>query len=323
MGPLLQGIKSYLHETLKADIKTHRWKNQSSLPFFLTDAYDFYETSLFNQACLLMVGHQKAEMTPGIIRKHQEHIQKKWTGPIIYVRSTLSSYNRKRLIEHHVPFIIPGNQMYLPPCGIDLREHFRTTHTKKEGQFSPSTQAVVIYALLRKTHERLTPSILADKLGYTLMTMTRAFNELKTAEAGEFHRQGKERFWTFQDKSTLWAQVKWMLRNPIKKTIFVKNHGFKIFAGLSALSHFSQISPPTLPVFAIGASKWARFKQAEVEEIPSADGASAEVEIWSYDPELFAKGGLVDPISLYCSLKANKDERIELCLEEMMGTIEW
>ena len=75
----------------------------SSLPFFLTDAYDFYEIALFNQACLLMIVREDTEVTPGTIRKHQEQIQKNWHGPIIYVQATLSSYNRKRLIEHHIP----------------------------------------------------------------------------------------------------------------------------------------------------------------------------------------------------------------------------
>ena len=93
---------------------------------------------------------------------------------IIYVQSILSSFNRKRLIEQHIPFIIPGNQMYLPHFGIDLREHFRKIHSKKQKSFSPGTQTVVIYALLRETDEKLTPSALADKLGYTFMTMTRA-----------------------------------------------------------------------------------------------------------------------------------------------------
>ena len=155
MNPLLQSLKNYLYETLKAGVETHKWKNQNGLPFFLTDAYDFYETMLFNQTCLLMIAREDTEVTPGTIRKHQEKIQKKWNESIIYVQATLSSYNRKRLIEHHIPFIIPGKQMYLPQCGVDLREHFRKIHIKKEYGFSPSTQAVVIYALLRKFEEGL------------------------------------------------------------------------------------------------------------------------------------------------------------------------
>jgi hypothetical protein len=31
----------------------------------------------------------------------------------------LASYERKRLIEQNVPFIVPGNQLYLPDLGID------------------------------------------------------------------------------------------------------------------------------------------------------------------------------------------------------------
>jgi len=323
MNPLLQNLKTYLHETLKVGIETHKWKRHSGLPFFLTDTYDFYETTLFNQTCLLMIAHEDTEITPGTIRTHQEQIRKNWKGFIIFAQTALSSYNRKRLIEHHIPFIIPGNQMYLPQCGIDLREHFRQTPTKNDRGLSPSTQVVVIYALLHNVNERLTPSTLAKKLGYTLMTMTRALNELQALDIGEFRREGKERFWTFTDKSTLWTEVKPFLQNPIKKITWVKKHPVKIFAGLTALSHFSQLSPPPLPVFAISGSRWKLFKQSEVEEVPTSDDATAEIEIWNYAPELFAKNRFVDPLSLYCSLKEDKDERIELCLKEMMEKFAW
>lgn len=322
MRQLIQSVQKYLHQTLKVDIAIHPWKEQGKLAVFLTNAYDYYETSLFNQTYLLMVGREDTEITPATIRKHQEQIQKKWKGFIIYVHFALSSYNRKRLIEQHIPFIIPGNQMYLPQCGIDLREHFRTIHVKKDKGFSPATQTVVIYALLRKTDERLTSSILSKKLGYTLMTMTRAFNELKAFEIGEVNREGRECIWTFGDKYTLWTQTRSLLRSPIKKRIWVQNPSFKTFAGLSALAHFSSLSSPSLPVFAIGASRWKAFKPAKVKEVPS-DEAAAELEIWHYDPDLFSKDDFVDPISLYCSLEFKKDERIELCLEEMMEKMAW
>ena len=37
----------------------------------------------------------------------------------------MASYERKRLIEQKVPSIVPGNQLYLPDLGLDLREYFR------------------------------------------------------------------------------------------------------------------------------------------------------------------------------------------------------
>lgn len=323
MNKLPESLKAYLYETLNLAIETHPYENQNKLPFFLTNAYVFLEISLFKQPCLLMIAQENDEMTPGMIRKHWEQVEKIGEGSIvIYVQSVLSSFNRKRLIEQHIPFIIPGNQMYLPHFGIDLREHFRKIHTKKQKTFSPGTQAAVIYALLREREEKLTPSEIADRLGYTLMTMTRALDELQVAGIGEFLREGRERYWIFSSKRSLWDQAKPFLRSPIKKRVWIDNHQFKTLAGLSALSHFSQLSPPFLPVFAIGYNQWVELKRSGLKELPVSEGAS-ELEIWNYNPELFAKDGLIDPFSLFLCLEASGDERIESALEDMMEKIKW
>jgi len=49
-------------------------------------------------------------------------IQTKQKDDVVYVRTRMTAFNRKRLIEQKVPFIVPGNQMYLPTLAIDLRE---------------------------------------------------------------------------------------------------------------------------------------------------------------------------------------------------------
>lgn len=213
--------------------------------------------------------------------------------------------------------------MYLPHFGIDLREHFRKIHTKKQKSFSPGTQTAVIYALLRETDEKLTPSALANTLGYEAMTMTRALDELQAAGIGAFLQKGRERYWMFSNKRSLWDQAKPFLRSPIKKRIWTDNQKVRTLAGLSALSHFSQLANPFLPVFAVGHSQWEELKQSGLEELPTSEGASSELEIWNYNPELFAKDGVIDPFSLYLCLEANGDERIEAALEDMMEKFEW
>lgn len=210
-----------------------------------------------------------------------------------------------------------------PHLGIDLREHFLRLHDKKEKTFSPASQAVILYALVRQTRENLTSSHLVEKLGYTLMTIHRVFAELQAAQIGEFFQERRERRWTYLDKRTLWEQTAPFLRSPVKKRLWLKNHQPKIIAGLTALSHFSLLASPLLPVFATSIYQWEAWRKLGIEEIPSADGADIELEIWHYDPNLFAKNDIVDPFSLYLSLKANQDERIESALEEMMEKIEW
>ena len=319
----VKDLQAYLSDVLALQVTIRSWKKENELPLFLGSSYDFYEMSLFEHSCLLMQPKANIEVTPALARKHWEQVQKKWKGLCIYTQPTISAYNRKRLIEHRVPFIIPGNQMYLPDLGVDLHEHFRKPCSQSIKSFSPATQAVIIYALLHDLREGVTPSELAQKLDYTLMTMTRAFDELQAANLGEVIRQGKERRWYFkEDKDKLWKQGKPFLRSPIKYRTWLRQKQPVIIAGLSALSHFSDLNEPLLPVFAIGPAQWKVLKKSRIEEIPSSEGALIELEIWHYNPHLFAKNELVDPFSLYLSLKESKDERIEAALEEMMEKIE-
>lgn len=323
MEKKIEVLKDYLFDVLALQIKIRPWKNGDTLPFFLGNSYDFYELSLFEHSCLLMCPKENVEVTPALARKHWEQVQKKWKGLCIYSQPIISAYNRKRLIGHRVPFIIPGNQMYLPDLGIDLYEHFRKSYNQSIKSVSPATQTVIIYALLHGSREGLTPSELAQKLDYTLMTMTRSFDELQSVNLGEIIRQGKERRWYFRwDKHELWEQAKSFLRSPIKNRTWLTQKQPGMIAGLSALSHFSDLNEPFLPVLAIGPAQWKTLKKSGIEEVPSAEGALIELEIWHYNPNLFAQDGIVDPFSLYLSLEKREDERIETALEKMMEKME-
>lgn len=324
MKKFIENLKSYLQNVLNTSVNVHLWKDTSSFPIFLTDSYDFYNLSIFDLSCLLMIPKDSTtELTPGVISNHSKQAQKHWDGFVIHAQACLSSYNRKRLIDHGIPFVIPGNQMYLPHLGIDLREHFRKSQDTKIKTFSPATQAVVIYALTRKEDENLTSTLLAEKLGYTLMTINRAFAELKAAQIGQFCQKGRERWWTFSDKQTLWNEVAPYLRSPVKKRLWLKNCHPQLVAGLTALSHLSLLTAPEPAVFATSTNQWEITKQSNLEEVPLAEDADAELEIWQYNPELFAKDRIVDPFSLYLSLKAIQDERVEAALQELMEKITW
>lgn len=323
----LTELQNYLREALDIEIHLQPWKEKGKLPFFLLNAYDFFEISLLNKSCLVMIPKDESEMTPATVQKHWEQVIMKWNAPCIYVQSHISSHNRKRLINHRVPFIIPNNQIYLPDLGIDLREHFVNKQIPKKF-FSPAAQAVIIFALSDANIERFNPSELAKKLGYTLMTMTRAFNELETVGVGKMIREGKNRWWIFQDtKKDLWDQTKGMLRSPIRNRESMKllpaAQWPQTLAGISALAETTMINPPLIPVFAMGVEEYRDTNSPKGLHLSSADEADLVLEIWNYNPQLFSKHGRVDPFSLYLSLRETKDERIEVSLEELMEKIKW
>jgi len=328
MGTLIENIKKYLEDTLGIGISIFPWKDQKKLPLFLVNAYTFFEISLLNNPCLIMMAKNNVDLTPNTIQKHWELITKKWNAACIYASDTISSYNRKRLIQHHIPFIIPNNQIYIPDFGLDLREHFKQQRIHKE-LFSPATQTVIISTLLKEKNERLIPSALATTLGYSPMTMTRVFNELETAGIGQLIKKGKERWWVFEDaKKDLWEQTNDMLRSPTRSRASMKLWpGGKMLqmplAGISALAEMTMINSPPLPVYAIDVEEYRQTNIPKGFQHSPVDEADFELEIWNYNPILFSKDGKVDPFSLYLSLRETTDERIEMALEELMEKIQW
>jgi len=48
-----------------------------------------------------------------------------------------------------------------------------------------------------------------------------------------------------------------------------------------------------------------------------------QLELWKYDPALFARNGIVDPISLALSLKDNDDERVQKELNIYLEGYKW
>ena len=328
MKSLLRDFERHLKENLDITATTKKWEGVDSLPFFLRDFYTFYQVSLLNTPCLLMVARDNNEQTPATIRKQMLQVQAKWDGEVIYLCPSVSAYNRKRLIEQKVPFVVPGNQMYLPMLGIDLREHFRQIRSAAPGKLSPSTQAVVLHALLYGPKD-YTPSRLANQLGYTVMTLTRAFDELVSLGLGEVVTEGRERVLRFIDgKKDLWQRSREFMRSPVKKRTFIRplggNWGEGLPAGLTALAHFTMLAPPSIPVYAVDANGWKSMQlNYAIVALPAAEPQSYEIEIWNYSPLLFQEDDVVDRFSLYFSLQDNVDERVQSALEKMMEEVLW
>jgi DNA-binding MarR family transcriptional regulator len=328
MDNLLSDFERYLKETLNITVQPKKWKEAESLPFFLRDLYVFYRVSILDIPCLLMVARDEEEQTPASISKQILQVRAKWDGEVIYLRSLVSAYNRKRLIEQKVSFVVPGNQMYLPMLGIDLREHFKQVRSVAPSKFSPSTQAVVLYALLKGPIHNYTPSRLAKELGYTVMTLTRVFDELASLGLAEVVTEGREKMLRLSDgKNVLWEKTREFMRSPVKRRTFIRPPGPNwegLPAGLTALAHFTLLAPPANPVYAVDLNGWKGMNlQHMIVELPIPEPQSFEIEVWNYSPLLFKEDDVVDRFSLYLSLRDNSDERVQSALEKMMEEVIW
>jgi hypothetical protein len=324
---VLPELERYVHDALGVSVRATPWSGANRLPHFLKERYRFAQAELLGLHALFVVDTSAEEQSPAAVRKHLDMLQTKQPADLIYVRAQVTAYNRKRLIEQKVPFIVPGNQMYLPMLATDLRENFRRVR-KETPTFSPSTQVVVLYALLRDAGQVLIPNEMARLLGYSAMTMTRAFDELETASIADIAVNGRERCLCFNGgRREIWEKAQPFLRSPVNKRLFIRrteDAETAIRAGLTALAHYSMLAPPTYTTYALSREDWKALRNRhKIIEVHAQDTDASEIEVWCYPPMLFAKHGIVDPLSLYLSLKADHDERTETAQEEMMGKFKW
>ena len=89
------------------------------------------------------------------------------------------------------------------------------------------------------------------------------------------------------------------------------------------LSRHSMLAAPSEDVYAVvkGSDIVSGFE--EIDTRWQDDIRTSRVELWKYDPGLFANNGEVDPVSLAMSLSDNADERVEGELQSFLEEYKW
>jgi hypothetical protein len=325
-------VQNYLCDTLGIRAPVQPWVGTTKLPYYLQDEFELYELKAKDHAILLAVNRKRIAPKIGALRERLDNLRSQTDRPIVYVTAALASYERKRLIENKIPFIVPGNQLYLPDLGIDLREYFRQIGRASERSLSPATQAMIIKALLSKsTQNAWHPAAMASELGYTAMTVSRVVNELTGTGIATLDRRGRVR-WLLMERSPAetWEMIRPKLRSPVKSQFWVQVGGaideMRLpLAGLSALAHYTKLADPPQPVYAANSAQFkaARFKKHP--ETPEPSPGSCQLQLWSYAPiiQMGHKIRTVDTLSLSLSLQDTADDRVELALEELKEHFPW
>ncbi|ART52415.1 hypothetical protein CBP34_13170 [Acidovorax carolinensis] len=328
MPTLATAVQHYLHETLGVFLPKYQpWVRRDELPYFLHDAFDFWEVELLGRTVLVAMDRSRNPSSISDIRLRMDKVSSVAGYPAVYVTNTLASYERKRLIEQKVPFIVPGNQLYLPDLGIDLREYFRQRTNSAQSPISPSAQAMLITALLRPHwNPEWHPSEAAARLGYTSMTLSRAVRELTATGIASVRKVGRAQYLhlEFPPQET-WERVRPMLRSPVQRTIWIR-HEFgpnlpKRLAGLSALAHHSMLAEPQQPVYAVNRAAWNALNASAQSDGPAP--GYLECQLWNYSPALQQDSETVDPLSLMLSLQDSTNERVQGALDELKERLPW
>jgi hypothetical protein len=320
-------IARYVEETLAVAVTPEIWQPARRLPVFLREDYAFYEVEFLGKLWLLMAD-KTDERSAATIRKHTQQVEAKWPDrPIVYVCEQITSAHRRRLIEQKIPFVVPGNQMYLPMLGIDLREHFRQVRTEVT-QLAPATQAALLLLLNGPKPQSYDTQALSARLDCSRMTGSRCLRELGATDLGVVRVEGRKGLLEFDgNRHELWQRAQPLFASPVKRRQRVNARVIDapwLTAGLTALAHYSMLAAPPTRVVATTTKQWKQLQQKfDWKPAAAGDPDALDVELWSYEPKLLVSDHVVDRLSLYLSLKDDEDERVQGSLEGMMEGIQW
>ena len=325
-----EALGRYLGTTLHTRITLRDYAGMKQVPSFLDQAYKIYESSIAARKCVFLITRNDTS-TPSQIAKHLHQVQMCDDAIVIFVSSTMNPHKRNRLVAQGVPFVVPGNQLYIPQLAMDLRERFRTGTSSQGDGLSSAAPAVLFHHLLRRNVQTRTLSGFARELGYTKMSISRAFDALVAAGLAETGAHGRERHISFpQGRRQLFRNALPRLRSPVRARKFIRGDNLPDdfnaplrLAGESALAKMTSLSAPDIETYAVSSRDWMTVsKNCAFQEVGQYE-ADLLIETWTYNPASLVDAGVVDPLSLYTQFHNHHDARVSKAAESLLENIKW
>jgi len=327
---LLDELKTYLATTLESSLEFRPVAKSLlvTLPLYLTSEIEIWRLNLLGEEVLVALVDSHTKLDLAKLAKQRESIQSRLGSSVVLVLPQIRSFERRRLIQKRVPFIVPHRQMYLPMLLTDLRETFAPRIRGEVKTMSWVAQVVLLRHLLFHDVTECALSRIAEMLGYTPMAISQAVDELVSLNICERLRLGREKRIRFRaTPHELWRTALPHLRRPVKKALLVREMDQRFEtssrAGLTALSGRTNIVSHEVLTIA-----WSEdeLREATVKSAPEIaefdEDAQAIVEVWAYSPKSLATGAAVDPLSLFLCFRDDSDERIQAALEQLVEEIE-
>lgn len=302
-----------------------------NLPHFLLDRYRLWQGTLLGQPMLLAAWKN---WRPGMgfttdFQKHRELLRRELgIQLVVLLLKHAPAAIRRQMVERRIGFLSPGNQLYIPEALIDLRERGVRAAPQPVDQITPTAQLVLLATLLGEPLNDANLTALAQRLHVAIMSMSRAVDELEALQLAKARLVGRQRrLHLLLQGRDLWERVRDRLQSPVRKVRRVRgalDDQLAPRAGESALAHYTMLAAPRIERRAIAAVRWRQLAPRLEDAAASAlDEDVTELETWSYDPAALARGGVVDPLSLYLTVRHEPDERVAQAAEKLLEPFGW
>ena len=328
-------VENYIKEVLATDFHLQPAEKDvlDKLPFYVKQHFQIDSTLLYDKKILLLEAKNTQSVTPGQLEKQVQVFKNGFQHIPVVVLHSLSSGDRKRLIQKGINFIVPGKQLFLPDLLVDLRDYpMRRNEQPASKNLLPSAQLILLYKILNRNEDmsRYSFKELAKKFRYTQMAITKAVENLQQHDLCTVTGT-KERYLHFEKPlPVLWHDAEPVLVDPVLKRIFVDEIHADVAllqSNISALAEYTDLAPGRQQYYAIGKNLFYSIEKASnLKDLHEREGRFC-IEVWKYDPETLTQSqseeNCVDPLSLYLSLRDNRNERIEMALDQILKENIW
>ena len=306
-------------DILGLTINFKKWNKEKQLPLFILNDYLIQKAIINDIECLSLTPKGDIPTLPAF--KKQLSIIREIENVAIFLQlNAISSFRKRNLLENKIPFILKDKMAYLPFMTTYL------TNTQYEDKsiekISLATQLLFTWILYQNTNKYYV-SDAVKSLGFSNMTLTRAYRQLCATELFKEHKDGRKIFLTTKlskvelfNKMKAYLQPTFYSQGYILKKEITKD---MILAGEFAFSQHTHLNPPKLKTYAI---EKKHSKNIKLQRECYSYDEQVELQIWKYNPLLFSPNPKnIDVISLILSLLGKEDERLDIEIENLLKKI--
>ena len=242
--------------------------------------------------------------------------------PCALCLENLTALQRRNLVENNIPFISLSQQVYLPFWGCSFRELFKANPPVTD-KMAPGTQLVFLYLYYGQDSGPVNLTQLSKNLSLSKATCTRAINDLLGSGLITQNMEGTNKWITLAyGKPEFLKKGYTRLKSPVERILYVKAKvpiEGQVVSGIRALAQQSMISVNEHDgAIAVSKKTATRIPAGDIcTEQYFGDFGGSIVEVWSYDPAIFAENMCADDISLLLSMENDPNERVQMCLDEI------
>ena len=313
---IISGRPIELKERSKAQIKGISIGNTLSYKFFDGD---------FHGLSLLFAEPKGNIPSPRILSITANELTEKFGLPVVFILDECPAYERQRLIDKEVYFVVSDKYAHLPM----LVANERLRKTKLAKGLTPVAQFLLLFHLQVESLEGRAARDMEKKVPYSYASITLGITCLadlgicqKLADGSKrkvlhFHEKGRQ----------LWDNVQSLLFDPVEQRLycdeFLSEEHFPV-CGINALAHYTMLNPDSEKMIMMSGKQLRELTSSGALIRPNEYDGDVLIEAWKYPSVVKEETpNWVDKLSLALSLREDSDPRVEGEIERLIDEMGW